>query len=124
MLIKSLVFLFFLYMYFTLQTNVATFHSLLLFWCLTKMLLFNACFPILIVKNPGSVYTGTFLYPSLHLPSCICVAVNTAKHNNNKIDCITLDPDLDPDPDPNWAKILVWIRIQIQCIWIHNTALK
>ena len=31
-----------------------------------------------------------------------------------KIDSITLDPD------PNWAKSS--IRIQIQCIWIHNTS--
>ena len=29
---------------------------------------------------------------------------------------------LNPDPDLNEAKI--WIRIQIQCIWIQNTAYK
>ena len=41
-----------------------------------------------------------------------------------KIFSITQDPDLDlePDLDPNCAKILDRIWIQIQCIWIHNTA--
>ena len=33
---------------------------------------------------------------------------------------ITLDPDL--DPDLHWQKF--WIRILIQCNWIHNTAPK
>ena len=33
---------------------------------------------------------------------------------------ITLDPDLDPNLLNSW----IWIRIQIQCIWIHNTAVE
>ena len=30
--------------------------------------------------------------------------------------------NLELGPDPNWAKFRMRIRVQIKCIWIHNTS--
>ena len=54
-----------------------------------------------------------FLYCSFQKIYVIKENYVSQKKISSKLDSITLDPD------SNWVKS--WIRIQIQCIWIHNT---